>query len=71
MSLDRAKSYTGITSTMLGHMKSIKMSGLGQRLGNTIAKLRKDEKDALERGMGGYLTRQYQPEASDIGAAAV
>ena len=31
---------------MLGHMKSIKMSGLGQRLGNTIAKLRKDEIDA-------------------------
>lgn len=31
---------------MLGHMKSIKMSGLGQRLGHTIAKLRKDEIDA-------------------------
>lgn len=31
---------------MLGHMKSIKMSGLGQRLGDTIAKLRKDEIDA-------------------------
>lgn len=31
---------------MLGHMKSIKMSGLGQRLGETIAKLRKDEIDA-------------------------
>lgn len=31
---------------MLGHMKSIKISGLGQRLGDTIAKLRKDEIDA-------------------------
>jgi ATP-binding cassette, subfamily C (CFTR/MRP), member 1 len=31
---------------MLGHMKSIKMSGLGLRLGNTIAKLREDEIDA-------------------------
>lgn len=31
---------------MLGHMKSIKMSGLGQRLGDTIARLRKDEIDA-------------------------
>lgn len=38
--------YAGITSTMLGHMKSIKMSGLGRRLGDTIAKLRKDEIDA-------------------------
>lgn len=41
-----ANSCAGITSTMLGHMKSIKMSGLGQRLGETIAKLRKDEIDA-------------------------
>lgn len=46
MSLDCAKSCTGITSTMLGHMKSIKMSGLGSKLGDTIGKLRKDEIDA-------------------------
>jgi ATP-binding cassette, subfamily C (CFTR/MRP), member 1 len=31
---------------MLGHMKSIKMSGLGQKLGISIARLRKDEIDA-------------------------
>lgn len=31
---------------MLGHMKSIKMSGLGHKLGLTIAQLRQDEIDA-------------------------
>ncbi|KAH8884731.1 multidrug resistance-like protein [Thozetella sp. PMI_491] len=32
-----------ITSTVLGHMKSIKMSGLGPKLATTIADLRQDE----------------------------
>ncbi|KAI1132171.1 multidrug resistance-like protein [Nemania abortiva] len=36
----------GITSTMLGHMKSIKMSGMNQNLGSSIAQLRKDEINA-------------------------
>ncbi|KAK7710055.1 hypothetical protein SLS63_013063 [Diaporthe eres] len=44
--ITKVQERVGITSTMLGHMKSIKMSGLGQRLGGTIAKLRKDEIDA-------------------------
>jgi ABC-type multidrug transport system fused ATPase/permease subunit len=37
---------TGITSTMLGHIKSIKMSGLGEKLGDSIAQLRRDEIEA-------------------------
>ncbi|KAJ0117931.1 multidrug resistance-like protein [Diaporthe amygdali] len=44
--ITKVQERVGITSTMLGHMKSIKMSGLGQRIGDTIAKLRKDEIDA-------------------------
>lgn len=35
----------GITSTMLGHIRSIKMSGLSPKLGSTIAQLRRDEID--------------------------
>lgn len=47
---------------MLGHMKSIKMSGLGQRLGDTIAKLRKDEIDAAApfRRMGALTSALAQ-----------
>lgn len=47
---------------MLGHMKSIKMSGLGQRLGDIIAKLRKDEIDAAApfRRMGSLTSALAQ-----------
>ncbi|KAJ8107918.1 hypothetical protein ONZ43_g6583 [Nemania bipapillata] len=44
--IGKVQQRIGITSTMLGHMKSIKMSGMGQNLGRSIAQLRKDEIDA-------------------------
>ncbi|OIW30336.1 multidrug resistance-like protein [Coniochaeta ligniaria NRRL 30616] len=44
--LSKIQQRIGITSTMLGHIRSIKMSGLGPKLGASIAKLRRDEIDA-------------------------
>ncbi|KAI0113784.1 multidrug resistance-like protein [Nemania sp. FL0031] len=44
--IGKVQERIGITSTMLGHMKSIKMSGMGENLGRSIAQLRKDEIDA-------------------------
>jgi ATP-binding cassette, subfamily C (CFTR/MRP), member 1 len=38
--------YPGIISTMLGHMKSIKMSGLSRKLSDTIGNLRIEEINA-------------------------
>ncbi|KAI8627665.1 multidrug resistance-like protein [Xylariaceae sp. FL1651] len=44
--ISKVQQRIGITSTMLGNIKSIKMSGLSQKLGISIAQLRKDEIDA-------------------------
>ncbi|KAH8908368.1 multidrug resistance-like protein [Coniochaeta sp. PMI_546] len=44
--MSKIQQRVGITSTMLGHIRSIKMSGLGPKLGASIAKLRRDEIDA-------------------------
>ncbi|CAM1511520.1 Fc.00g090330.m01.CDS01 [Cosmosporella sp. VM-42] len=41
--LGKTQKRVGITSAMLGHIKSIKMSGLSQKLSTTIAALRVDE----------------------------
>ncbi|KAB5575558.1 P-loop containing nucleoside triphosphate hydrolase protein [Coniochaeta sp. 2T2.1] len=44
--LSKIQQRIGITSTMLGHIRSIKMSGLGPKLAGSIARLRRDEIDA-------------------------
>jgi ATP-binding cassette, subfamily C (CFTR/MRP), member 1 len=41
--LDDILTNPGVTSAMIGHIKSIKMSGLSQRLWETISKLRVEE----------------------------
>ncbi|KAK7418553.1 hypothetical protein QQX98_003898 [Neonectria punicea] len=41
--LGKTQKRVGITSAMIGHIKSIKMSGLSQMLSNTIANLRVEE----------------------------
>ncbi|KAL9488539.1 hypothetical protein ACSS6W_000816 [Trichoderma asperelloides] len=41
--LERTQKRVGITSAMIGHIKSIKMSGLSQHLSDTIAALRVQE----------------------------
>ncbi|KAH7165470.1 P-loop containing nucleoside triphosphate hydrolase protein [Dactylonectria macrodidyma] len=41
--LQKTQKRIGITSAMIGHTKSIKMSGLAQRLSDTIANLRVEE----------------------------
>ncbi|KAJ6444580.1 ABC multidrug transporter [Purpureocillium lavendulum] len=41
--LEKTQKRVGITSAMIGHIKSIKMSGLAQQLSSTIAALRLDE----------------------------
>ncbi|KAJ9136431.1 ABC multidrug transporter [Pleurostoma richardsiae] len=41
--IEKVQVRVGITSTMLGHMKSIKMSGLSQKLGSSITNLRLEE----------------------------
>ncbi|KAF7539141.1 hypothetical protein G7Z17_g12477 [Cylindrodendrum hubeiense] len=41
--LEKTQKRVGITSAMIGHIKSIKMSGLTQRLSDTIANLRVEE----------------------------
>lgn len=43
--MSKIQQRIGITSTMLGHIRSIKMSGLGPKLGSSIAQLRRDEID--------------------------
>lgn len=43
--MGKIQQRVGITSTMLGHIRSIKMSGLGPKLGSSIAQLRRDEID--------------------------
>lgn len=43
--MSKVQQRVGITSTMLGHIRSIKMSGLGPKLGTSIAQLRRDEID--------------------------
>ncbi|KAH8681362.1 multidrug resistance-like protein [Xylariales sp. PMI_506] len=44
----RVQRRVGITSKMLGHMKSIKMSGLAQKLASTISQMRIDEINAAK-----------------------
>ncbi|KAH7145722.1 P-loop containing nucleoside triphosphate hydrolase protein [Dactylonectria estremocensis] len=41
--LQKTQKRVGITSAMIGHIKSIKMSGLAQKLSDTIANLRVEE----------------------------
>ncbi|KAL3955773.1 hypothetical protein ACCO45_011336 [Purpureocillium lilacinum] len=41
--LEKTQKRVGITSAMIGHIKSIKMSGLAQQLSTTIAALRVEE----------------------------
>lgn len=44
--MGKIQQRVGITAAMLGHIRAIKMSGLGPKLGISIARLRRDEIDA-------------------------